>query len=277
MYDCLWTCVSERGRDRRRMCFCETLPCYARLTYKLLWTLRFSEKECSPESVTGDHLDTSAAIKLPTLSTPSVLAIGIRVLIVEDHLANRILLEAMVNKRSNQDICYEIEIVENGLEAVQIARSRSYNIILMDCNMPVMDGWQVVILRETETRRVHKYVHIRVSMSASSHACMVVSVRICLQTHVAHCSPCACVQIWYWSLTGNGENKAHGWSEQKNANNCSNSKCDEGGSREMHRLGSCLFACLFMCLNVLLWVCVLIFVSVYVCVVSLSLSLSLSL
>ena len=102
--------------------------------------------------MTGDHLDTSAAIKLPTVSTPSVLALGIRVLIVEDHLANRILLEAMVNKRSNQDICYEIETVENGLEAVQIARSRSYNMILMDCNMPIMDGWQVVILRETETK-----------------------------------------------------------------------------------------------------------------------------
>ena len=105
------------------------------------------KKECSSESVTGlshgHQLDTSAAINLPTLSTPSVLAIGIRVLIVEDHLANRILLEAMLNKRSNQDVCYEIETVENGLEAVQIASSRHYKIILMDCNMPIMDGWQV--------------------------------------------------------------------------------------------------------------------------------------
>jgi CheY-like chemotaxis protein len=90
-------------------------------------------------------LDTSAAAKFPTMSTPSVLAIGLRVLIVEDHLANRILLEAMVNKSSNQDVCYEIETVEDGLEAVQIACSRPYNIILMDCNMPIMDGWQVGI------------------------------------------------------------------------------------------------------------------------------------
>ena len=107
--------------------------------------MRFSKKECSSESLTGHKLDTSAAIKLPTVSTPSFLAIGIRVLIVEDHLANRILLEAMLNKRSNQDVCYEIETAKNGLEAVQIASSRPYNIILMDCNMPIMDGWQVGI------------------------------------------------------------------------------------------------------------------------------------
>jgi CheY-like chemotaxis protein len=92
--------------------------------------------------VTGHQLDTSAAINLPTLSTPSVLAIDIRVLIVEDHLANRILLEAMVNKRSNQDVCYEVETVENGLEAVQIASSRPYEIILMDCNMPFLDEYE---------------------------------------------------------------------------------------------------------------------------------------
>ena len=112
------------------------------LTLPFLRTLRFSKKECSSESVTGHQLDTGAAIKLPTLSTPSVLAIGIRVLIVEDHLTNRILLEAMLNKRSNQDVCYKIETVEDGLEAVQIASSRPYNIILMDCNMPIMDGYQ---------------------------------------------------------------------------------------------------------------------------------------
>jgi hypothetical protein len=66
------------------------------------------------ESVTGHQLDTSAASKFSTMSTESFLVIGLRVLIVEDHLANRILLQAMLNKRSNQDVCYEIETVEDG-------------------------------------------------------------------------------------------------------------------------------------------------------------------
>ena len=35
------------------------------------------------------------------------------------------------------------QAVENGLEAVNIAGTRKYDLILMDCNMPIMDGWQV--------------------------------------------------------------------------------------------------------------------------------------
>jgi CheY-like chemotaxis protein len=37
---------------------------------------------------------------------------------------------------------FMMEAVENGLEAVNISSSRHYDIILMDCNMPLMDGWQ---------------------------------------------------------------------------------------------------------------------------------------
>eukprot|EP00960_Hanusia_phi_P024468 720439-Hanusia_phi.AAC.1 len=61
-----------------------------------------------------------------------------RILIVEDHWANRRLLEAMLMK-----LGHRMEAVENGLEAVNITSNRRYDVILMDCNMPIMDGWQV--------------------------------------------------------------------------------------------------------------------------------------
>uniref|UniRef100_A0A7S4KXC6 Response regulatory domain-containing protein n=1 Tax=Guillardia theta TaxID=55529 RepID=A0A7S4KXC6_GUITH len=63
---------------------------------------------------------------------------GANILIVEDHWANRRLLEAMLIKQG-----HTMEAVENGLEAVNITGSRKYDVILMDCNMPIMDGWQV--------------------------------------------------------------------------------------------------------------------------------------
>jgi hypothetical protein len=63
---------------------------------------------------------------------------------------------------------------------------------LMDCNMPIMDGWQVVILRETETRRdwdlnvyiivnyvfLCKYarIHYKCFMPASKIACMCTQI-----------------------------------------------------------------------------------------------------
>jgi hypothetical protein len=179
-------CASERERARERDVFVcvlvdgkdvflrNSLVSCARLTFQFLRTLRFSKKECSSESVTGHQLDTSAAINLPTLSTPSVLAIDIRVLIVEDHLANRILLEAMLNKRSNQDVCYEIETVENGLEAEQIASSRPYN-------MPIMDGWQVGISeRNRNTRRLRGNILVIVY-----YGCLCMYARINLRVFYA--------------------------------------------------------------------------------------------
>lgn len=72
----------------------------------------------------------------------------VRVLIVEDHWANRRLLEAMLKK---QGPGFTMEAVENGQEAVNIADSRQYDIILMDCNMPIMDGWQATEkIRQTD-------------------------------------------------------------------------------------------------------------------------------
>lgn len=75
-----------------------------------------------------------------------------RILIVEDHWANRRLLEAMLMKLGHRRdrrpsapslMLSRMEAVENGLEAVNIANNRQYDVILMDCNMPIMDGWQV--------------------------------------------------------------------------------------------------------------------------------------
>ena len=49
---------------------------------------------------------------------------------------------------------FTMEAVENGQEAVNIADSRQYDIILMDCNMPIMDGWQATEkIRQTDVSR----------------------------------------------------------------------------------------------------------------------------
>jgi CheY-like chemotaxis protein len=60
-----------------------------------------------------------------------------RILIVEDHWANRKLIEAMLLQRG-----HILDCVENGQEAVTMTSAVEYDLILMDCNMPMMDGWQ---------------------------------------------------------------------------------------------------------------------------------------
>ncbi len=62
---------------------------------------------------------------------------GVRVLVVED---NRINIEFM--KTSLHNIGCHVITAENGEIAVNKAKEHSFDIILMDCQMPVMDGYE---------------------------------------------------------------------------------------------------------------------------------------
>ena len=58
-----------------------------------------------------------------------------RILLVEDVAINRELIAALLSGSG-----LSIESAENGAEAVQAVRSKAYDLILMDVQMPVMDG-----------------------------------------------------------------------------------------------------------------------------------------
>ena len=60
---------------------------------------------------------------------------GKRVLLVEDNEVNREMAEEILRAAG-----LEVETAVNGLEALELA-SRGYDAILMDCNMPIMDGF----------------------------------------------------------------------------------------------------------------------------------------
>jgi CheY-like chemotaxis protein len=63
------------------------------------------------------------------------------ILVVEDDEDNRDLVEFLIN-RSHLDV--ELMMAENGEEAVQCVRKRKPDLIFMDMQMPVMDGYTAV-------------------------------------------------------------------------------------------------------------------------------------
>ena len=72
--------------------------------------------------------------------------VGSRILLAEDNLFNQ-----QVASEILQDEGFVIEIAGNGQEALEIALARPYDLVLMDMQMPVMDG-----LQATREIRRHK-------------------------------------------------------------------------------------------------------------------------
>jgi signal transduction histidine kinase/CheY-like chemotaxis protein len=68
------------------------------------------------------------------------------ILLAEDNLVNQEVARAMLS-----ELGLQVEIASNGEEAVALANSRDFDLVLMDCQMPVMDGY-----RATAAIREHR-------------------------------------------------------------------------------------------------------------------------
>ena len=86
-----------------------------------------------------------------------------RILIVEDNPVNQI-----VASRALRTLGYTADIVSGGEAALDVMRSQSFDLILMDCQMPGMDGYQTTAeIRRLEAGRGRTPI---VAMTANSVA-----------------------------------------------------------------------------------------------------------
>lgn len=108
--------------------------------YFTLW-----QKAVSRETV-GDRKADQNTVKYRTESSFGFTLPEARVLLVDDNLINQEVAKALL-----EPLKLQIEVAQNGLEAVQMAKHKQYDLILMDHYMPVMDGIEATMrIRELD-------------------------------------------------------------------------------------------------------------------------------
>jgi signal transduction histidine kinase/ActR/RegA family two-component response regulator len=74
---------------------------------------------------------------------------GTRILLAEDTLTNQEVMKAML-----YGFGCEVDIVQNGQQALDVLKNSHYDLVLMDCQMPEMDGFEATrLFRHYETEQ----------------------------------------------------------------------------------------------------------------------------
>jgi two-component system, sensor histidine kinase and response regulator len=88
----------------------------------------------------------SACVAEPEIQTRPEVGTSGQVLVVEDNLVNQRIAKSML-----QRLGYRVDIANNGEEGIAMWSMGDYDAIIMDCQMPVLDGYSATMrIREME-------------------------------------------------------------------------------------------------------------------------------
>ena len=101
--------------------------------------------------------DPAAPVEQPSKRKPvsdAAVPNGLRVLIAEDNIVNQKVAAGQIRKLGCQP-----DVVSNGLEVLKALEAADYDLVLMDCQMPEMDGYEATaLLRIKEGQARHTIV-----------------------------------------------------------------------------------------------------------------------
>jgi PAS domain S-box-containing protein len=98
--------------------------------------------------------------RLPQRREPQPERSSLRILLVEDNAVNRQLALRLLEKSG-----HEVHVAENGLRAVDMFQTHQFDLILMDVQMPEMDGFEATAAIRAIERITHTHIPI-IAMTA---------------------------------------------------------------------------------------------------------------
>jgi CheY-like chemotaxis protein len=111
--------------------------------------LRSVGKAPAPEPKAVKLLDSNFAVEYP-----------LNILVAEDNQVNQKLISRMLSK-----LGYEFAMVENGLEVLKKLDDQEFNVILMDVQMPEMDGFEATRSIRESNRKLQPFI---IAMTANA-------------------------------------------------------------------------------------------------------------
>lgn len=101
----------------------------------------------------------NSSVNLNHLHAPNLALKDLRILIVEDCTENQFLFTRLLKRRGA-----EVAVASDGREGVQMALNNEFDIVMMDIQMPVMDGHMAM----DELKKANYKVPV-IAVTASSH------------------------------------------------------------------------------------------------------------
>jgi CheY-like chemotaxis protein len=87
------------------------------------------------------ELTTTAPQAPPVVENTNINIASLKILVAEDNPVNQMVIKAMLSS-----LGIVPHLVENGEMAVDIIKQQNFDLVLMDCQMPVMDGYRATAL-----------------------------------------------------------------------------------------------------------------------------------
>ncbi len=122
---------------------------YSKVNRGSRFWFNLSLEQCSDSLENRTSMHHSGSIPKATMQEMPASNFSAHILVAEDNPVNQLMA-----REALETLGYRVSMVENGSEAIGAAADRDYDLILMDCQMPEMDGYQATrLIREHEQRK----------------------------------------------------------------------------------------------------------------------------
>ncbi len=92
---------------------------------------------------------------------------GLRVLLAEDSPDNQLIVSLMLKAADA-----EVAVVDNGQAVLDQLQRQSYDVVLMDITMPVMDGFEAILRLRSEGHQVPVFALTAYSLDEERQKCL---------------------------------------------------------------------------------------------------------